>query len=274
MLINKKIIYKKKVGLIYEYLRTYYSYYNFLNIYSNINTKDVYLEYIYLPGDTLKLNDNKLYSEFKTYLIQESNSKKRKQFNKYLCKDNLFKQEVINYKDFIDQKIRMDLDIRFQKIYPFLKKLLNNFLRNAHWNEEHYISHGDLHCGNIIVNSGLFYLIDFEEISYAPMNFDLTIYIYKYFNFTAGYLNKKSYKYIEMEFMKHNLYISDICIYIIKVIFQKKYLEYEKHGYYANNGEDRWIDWWQDLQFLIGEILDERKNSNNFKTGLFRKTYS
>ncbi|MFS7208211.1 phosphotransferase family protein [Carnobacterium divergens] len=263
---KKKVFYKEKYNLIYIYG-------NFVNneswnvtLYSNICDQEVYIEYNYIEGSRLPLDNIDSYNEVKFYIMNLLDCKTRKKVE-FETKPYTFINEINKYRKILNKKNSLFHDSYWQSIFNNLEKLFIDLSNQLQWkSSEQYISHGDLHYGNILINRKLINLIDFDEVCFSPKYFDLAIYIFKYFNPIAGKLTSETFKKIEMEFQTYGIPLSDIVMYIIKVIYQKKYLECTNKSSLDDWIVDNWVSWFNDLKIILKGIKNIGIDINYIKT--------
>lgn len=253
ILVTKDMFYPEKICLLTLFMQ--YLLFNFKN-YPQIkiiesNLKRLCYQYKHINGHRLKLNDILEYKM--VFDVVENFCLKKVEFY-FLSKrnTNIFK-EILKYWTILS-KISNTCDQDWNSFLETYILQIQDIIDTVNLQyKDLYISHCDLHYKNILINKNKVYFIDFDEINFAPLLWDLVIYVYRYWNNKVGKLSYEIWEHIIKDLKKYNKHeIKNLIIlYVLKIILQKKYLE--KIGVLNEDyeNEDSWLYWKQDFEFLI-----------------------
>ena len=218
---------------------------NFIDKKSKFNA--TYYKYCWIDGFELNKDCFREYQLVKKSIQYFCKNKSANGTLTLIQEMNDFKEVLINnrslYKDDLWEKVNSSL-------YDLSYKIEENILkRNINYN---YVCHADLHNKNILIdNSMKVKFIDYDEVSRFTKYYDLAIFIYRYLNSIPGCLSLRNYTLIKNELLKENIHFYEIIYYILKVIFQKKYLEITGETSLSQWKSDDWSLWYKDLSFIL-----------------------
>lgn len=269
--IKKKIFYKKKIELMQMFYQ-YYSEFNkkdSINFYTQLLDKSIYYDYEYIHGNTLNCNDMLEYRDALNFIKKISYDEGRTEKS---CNDTSFFSEIYFYINNIKKKNSMIFYSEWCENEESLVSLFNSLCCEK--NEKMFISHGDLHSGNIIFWKHNISLIDFDEVCFGPKDLDIAIFIYRTISILPGTLDLEKIQKIQTLFFENEIDLVLVIYYILKVIFQKKYLETNYIITIEKVKDDNWMLWLKDLELFILEVCKDGTNFSYFETGLFRQRIS
>ncbi len=210
---------------------------------------ECFQEYLYLLAREMSINSMDDYSNVKHFIRKMTSDLSRPK--KVKSRFNIF-MEVKKYSDYLIENRNQwheDFDRIFYKINSVFIELYEEYHQKG---ELSYLSHGDLHNKNILIDSeNEIHIIDYDEVCYAPKNFDLIIFIFRFYKGRTKKINSETLKIILDELEKENLEIKYLKLYIIKVILQKKFLEYSGRLSPDDILVDNWKGWYEDFLTLV-----------------------
>ena len=256
-IVKKKIFYPEKLKLLNEYVL-------FLNeMGQKIKLEDINVingtySYKYIDG---KRFDIQCKEEFDYILRHLQFQEKNKAESKHDDEENLINEISYYFEILMVEETKYE-NVKWKK---FLNRYRYNIERLLHKYKsvKSFLSHGDLHNKNILLREKNIFFIDYDEISYAPKNYDLAVFLYRYVNSDIGNLSYEKIRRILDFFSKNEekRIIEILELYIIKVIFQKKYLEVANKTSLNTWEKDSWIHWSEDFSILenirINTYLEE-----------------
>lgn len=205
-------------------------------------------EYNYILAREMSINDLNEYHSVKYFMKKLCSDCNRPKSNQ--SKFNIF-SEVNEYQKYLIEnsiKWHSEFEQIFCRLNDTFMVLYNEYLSLQ---ETYYLSHGDLHSKNILIDhSNKVNIIDYDEVCYAPKNFDLLIFIFRFYKTHVKIFNSKTIKILLEELKKENISVKYLNLYIIKVILQKKFLEYSGRLSPEDVIKDNWKGWYEDFVIL------------------------
>lgn len=251
MIINKKVLYPYKIYAMTQLVSFFESVGKDIRKFQVIYSENTwYYTYRNIRGRRLQLSNERQFIHVFEYLTSIERKKISYQINHLSSNCSIF-TEIDMYFNKVNNKnskYKNDKWEFFLEDYKYEKRNLSNFFESTSL----YISHGDLHNKNIILKDTEINFIDYDEVSYAPLYFDVIVFVYRYINSEAGKLDEiKLYKIKNiLNFHDFQYVLKIIKIYIVKVILQKKYLEIEGITTVFDWHKDSWDLWKMDFDFI------------------------
>lgn len=229
---------------------------NSLSIFYDINGEK-FQEYNYIYAEELSTKNLSDYILFKDFIKKVNSDFRRPKVGN--SQFDIF-NEIKNYREYlIKHKEVWDSD--FYDSFSYIDNIFITLYKDDGLrNKQGFLSHGDLHNKNILVDSQkTFYIIDYDEVCYAPKDFDLVIFIFRFFKQRMKNIDFRLLDLIVKELKNEQLDVNLLKLYFIKVILQKKFLEYSGTMSKEEILYDNWKKWYEDL-IVFNSYLRSRFN--------------